>query len=119
MPRGPGHCRRCCARTLQVSQAGTSTPRPHAGLGDPTQTPVWEGMGRCGGDTTTYSRPNSNGGVIASKCLQGACIKREGKGGALHHLRKKQGGEAGLGQFAPPQLLGPGSSRDPLAPCPG
>lgn len=49
-PRGPGHRRRCCARTLRLSQAGTSTPRPHAGLGDPTQTPVWEGMGRCGGD---------------------------------------------------------------------
>lgn len=54
----------------------------------------------------TYPRPDSNGGVIASKCLQGACIKREGKGGALHHLRKKQGGEAGLSQVAPPPAAG-------------
>lgn len=44
------------------------------------------------GDTMPYRRPGSNGRVITSKCLQGACLKGVGKGGAFQQLRTKQGG---------------------------
>lgn len=71
---------------------------------------------------TPYPRPDSNGRVITSKCLQGACLKGVGKGGggALQQLRTKRGG-AKLGRSGtvpPPPHRGPAEPETRLHPAP-
>lgn len=71
---------------------------------------------------TPYPRPDSNGRVITSKCLQGACLKGVGKGGGGFAAAKNKAGGSEAGQIrngSPRPPPGPSRTGDPLAPCPG
>lgn len=51
---------------------------------------------------TSYPRPDSNGRVITSKCLQGACLKGVGKGGLCSSQEQSEGEQSGTDPVRPP-----------------
>lgn len=73
------------------------------------------------GDMTPYPRPDSNGRVITSKCLQGACLKGVGKGGGGFAAAKNKAGGSEAGQIrngSPPPHRGPAEPETRLHPAP-
>lgn len=74
MERGARHE----AGPLNLSHAGTWPP---LALSRAQESHPATGVLEEIGDMTPYPRPDSNGRVITSKCLQGACLKGVGKGG--------------------------------------